>query len=62
MTLKELLPKITHQNYTIWLQSEISYITGNLMQIQDIDDIKAHFGCPVIAINDDWSIIIQADY
>lgn len=60
MTLRDLLPKITHQDYTIWLQSGISEITGQMQQITDIDDIKAHFDYPVVAINADWSIIIQA--
>lgn len=62
MTLRELLPKITHQDYTIYLQSKLSDITGQMVQIVGVDDIKAHFDYPVIAINADWSIIIQTDY
>ena len=60
MTLRELLPKITHQDYTIYLQSGLSDITGQMVQITGMDDIKAHFDYSVVAINADWSIIIQA--
>lgn len=62
MTLGDLLPKITHQNYTIYLQSGLADITGHMVQITDIEDIKAHFDHPVVAINADWSIIIHTDY
>lgn len=61
MKLKELLPIITHQNYKVFVQNNLTEVTGNLLQLADMEDIKAHMGYDVLGVDQDWNIIIQGD-
>ena len=61
MKLRELLPIITHNDYHIFVQTEVSKITGDFSELNSIDDIKSHFDYRVLAIDEDWNITIVAD-
>ena len=58
MKLKELLPVISHEQYHIFVQTEVSKITGHFSELKTIDDIKSHFEYRVLAIDEDWNITI----
>ena len=59
MKLRELLPIITHQNYKIFVQTDLNNITNSMIELKNIDDIKKHFDFKVIAVDENWSIIIK---
>ena len=58
MKLRELLPIITHNEYHIFVQTEISKISGHLSELNSINEIKAHFEYRVLAIDENWNITI----
>lgn len=57
--LRDILPLITHDNYRVYVQSNISAFTNNPLELTDNEDIKNHLDYPVLAINEDWSIILH---
>lgn len=57
--LKDILPLITHDNYRVYVQSNISDFTGKPLELTDKEDIKNHLDYLVLAINEDWSIILH---
>ena len=59
MKLKELLPVISHEQYHIFVQTEVSKITGRLSELKTIDDIKSHFEYRVLEIDKEWNITIM---
>ena len=58
MKLRELLPIITHSQYHIFVQTEVSKVTGHFSELNTIDEIKAHFEYRVLAIDENWNITI----
>lgn len=57
--LRDILPLITHTNYKVYVQSNISEFTEKMLELTDKEDIKNHLDYPVLAINEDWSIILH---
>lgn len=58
MKLKELLPVISHEQYHIFVQTEVSKITGHFSELNSIDEIKAHFEYRVLEVDKEWNITI----
>ena len=60
MKLKEILPIITHRNYKIFIQNDTTIIMCKMIELNTVEEIKNHFENEVLAINDDWSIVIKS--
>ena len=60
MKLRELLPILTHQNYKIFVQTDLNKITNSMIELKTIDDIKNHFDCNVLSLDESWNIIIKS--
>ena len=59
MKLRELLPVITHQDYKIFVQTDLNNITNSMIELKSVDEIKNHFDFKVIAVDKKWNIIIK---
>lgn len=59
MKLQELLKAITHQNYKVYVQNELTNVLGKPLELISIDDIKEHFDYTVVAIDEEWNIMIK---
>lgn len=55
MKLKEILKVITHQNYTVYVQNPFG-----TLELKTTNEIKNHFDFEVIAVNENWEIILKA--
>lgn len=61
MKLQELLKAITHQNYKIFVQNTLTLGLGKNLELTSIEDIKAHFNFQVLAIDENWNIILKGE-
>lgn len=61
MKLKEVLRILTHNHYKIFVQNTLTLGLGKSLELETIDEIKNHFDFQVLAIDENWNIIIKGD-
>lgn len=59
MKLKDVLKLLTHDKYTVVLQTRLSQIVGTDNEIIAKSDLPGYLDYKVLAIDDSWNIIIQ---
>ena len=59
MKLIELLRVISHQNYSVYVQNDVTNLFGESLKLDSIEDILSHADYNVLSINDNFNIILQ---
>lgn len=61
MKLEDLLKIITHRNYKVFVENTVTKAFERPLELTTIDDIKAHFDYPVLAIDEQWNITVRGE-
>ena len=57
-TLKQVLMLVTHDNYTVVLQTKLGQVLGESHEV-DREDLAGYLDYRVVGITQDWQIVIQ---
>lgn len=59
MKLIELLRVISHQNYSVYVQNDVTNLFGESLKLDSIEDILSHADYNVLSIDENFNIILQ---
>ena len=59
MKLIELLRVISHQNYSVYVQNDVTNLFGESLKLDSIEDILSHADYNVLSIDENLNIILQ---